>query len=257
VQVAVFEEKTRLEMRVEASVEMIVQDLLEHGPRSHWLSPPGHHRKLTIDGAEVEASVIDVRGLVDINSTDLSLFKQLLSSRLGGRSAQQAVERLRRSRAGAVGRWGTYVDMAAVLGLPMEQVACLQPHITLFSMLEQPDLRYAPDVLKGLLRLHGPEHKDSVISGENVVYGQTYKIIVSTSGSLILSADIVAELLITGKTDRPYVLRSWMWVPHVKEDTLCSLSAEWFLPQWPQQKDAQGRIRRIAQRSTARPPQHV
>lgn len=216
VQVAALEEKTRLETRVETSVEMIVLDLIEHGRRSHWLNPPGSPGKLTIDGTEVEASVIDVRGLVDINSANPALLEQLLSSRLGGAFAQQAMERLRESRASAAARWGTYVDMSAALGLSLEQLACLQPHMTLFSILEQPDSRYAPDALKGLLRLHVPEQKGSVISEEGVVYGQTYKIIASTSGSLIFSADLVAELLLTGKTDKPYILRSWIWVPRAK-----------------------------------------
>jgi len=226
VQVAALEEKTRLETRVEAGVEMIVKDLIEQGQRSRWLSPPGYHGKLTIDGMEVEASVIDVRGLVDINSSDLELLEQLLPSRLGGVSARQAMERLRESRARAVGRWGTYVDMSAALGLSIEQLACLQPHITLFSMLEQPDPRYAPDALKGLLRLSGPERKGSVISEEDGVSGQTYKIIVSTSGSLIRSANLVAELLLTGRTDLPFVLRSWTWIPHANDGTPCSLSFE-------------------------------
>lgn len=213
VRVATLEEKTILETRLEAGVEMIVRDLIEHGRNSHWLNPPGNRGKLIIDGSEVEVSVMDVRGLVDVNSSDLALLEQLLSSRLGGASARQTIGLLRESRARVVGRWGTYVDMSAALGLSIEQIACLQPHMTLFSMLEQPDSRYAPDVLRGWLRLHGPEQKSSVIGEEDVVYGQTYKIIASTSGSLALSADLVAELLLTGKTDQPYVLRSWIWVP--------------------------------------------
>lgn len=220
-QVAALEEKTRLETRVEAGVEMIVQDLIEHGQRSRWLIPPGYHGKLTIDGMEVEASVSDVRGLVDINSSDLELLEQLLPSRLGGVSARQAMERLRENRARAVGRWGTYVDMSAALGLSIEQLACLQPYITLFSILEQPDSRYAPDVLRQWLRLHGPDQKGSVIGEENVVTGQTYKITVSTPGSLIHSAHLVAELLLTGKTDQPFVLRSWTWVPQTSSASAC------------------------------------
>lgn len=228
VHVATLEEKTVLETRLEAGVEMVVQDLIEHGRRSHWLNPPGNRGKLIIDGAAVEVSVMDVRGLVDINSSDLALLEQLLSNQLGGESSRLTIERLRESRARAVDRWGTYVDMSAALGLSIEQIACLQPHMTLFSMLDQPDSRYAPDVLRGLLRLHrhGPEQKSSAISEEDAVYGQTYKIIVSTSGSLILSADLVAELMLTGKTDQPYVLRSWIWVPHTNADIPCHSSVE-------------------------------
>lgn len=221
VQVAALEEKTRLEIRVAAGVEMIVQDLIEHGQRSHWLNSPGYHGKFPIDGMEVEASVSDIRGLVDINSSDLELLEQLLPSRLGNVSARQAMERLRENRGRAVGRWGAYVDMSADLGLSIEQIACLQPHITLFSMLEQPDSRYAPDALKELLQLRGTEQKGSVISEEHVVTGQTYKITVSTSGSLIRSANLVAELLLTGKTDQPYVLRSWIWVPQTSSASAC------------------------------------
>lgn len=226
VQVAALEEKTRLETRVEAGVEMIAQDIIEHGQRSRWLSPPGYHGKFSIEGMEIEARVSDVRGLVDINSSKLELVEQLLASHLGGASARQAMERLRDSRARAVGRWGTYADISVALGLSIEQLACLQPHMTLFSMLEQPDPRYAPVALKGLLRLTGPEEKGSVISEENIVNGQTYKFIVSTSGSLIRSANLVAELLLTGRTDLPFVLRSWTWVPHADDGIPCSLSVE-------------------------------
>ncbi len=219
-EVAALEEKALLETRVEAGVEMIVLDLIKHGRHSRWLNPPGIPEKFTIDGEEVEARVTDVRGLVDINTAGPVLLEQLITSRLGGATARQAIERLRESRASATVRWGTYVDMSVALGLPIEQFASLQPHITLFSILEQPDSRYAPDALKGLLRLDGPEQNDSVISEEATVYGQTYKIIASTSGPLIFSADLVAELLLTGKTDQPYVLRSWIWVPHAKDARL-------------------------------------
>lgn len=221
VHVATLEEKTILETRLEASVEMVVRDIIEKGRHSHWLNPPGNQGKLTVDGADVQASVIDVRGLVDINTSDLALLEQLLSNRLGSTSARLAIERLRESRAHAVGRWGAYADMAAALGLSIEQISCLQPHMTLFSMLEQPDARFAPDALKGMLRLHGPGQKGSVIGEEDVVYGQTYKIIASTSGSFIVSADLVAELLLTGKTDQPYVLRSWIWVPQTSSAAAC------------------------------------
>lgn len=221
VQVAALEEKTSLEIRVEAGVEMIVQDLIEHGQRSRWLNTPGNHGKFQIEGMEVEARVSDVRGLVDINSSDLELLEPLLESHLGSVSARQAIERLRENRARGVGRWGAYVDMSVALGLSIEQIACLQPHTTLFSMLEQPDSRYAPDALKALLQLRGPEQKGSVISEENVVTGQTYKILVSSSGSLIRSANLVAELLLTGKADQPYVLRSWIWVPHISSASAC------------------------------------
>jgi hypothetical protein len=221
VHVATLEEKTRLETRLEAGVEMIVRDLIENGRHSHWLNPPGNHGKLIFDGAEVEVSVMDVRGLADINSADISLLEHLLSSRFGGESARQATERLRESRARAAARWGTYVDVSAALGLSIEELTCLQPHMTLFSMLEQPDARFAPDALKGMLRLHGPGQKGSAISEEDAVYGQTFKIIASTSGSQILSADLVAELLLTGKTDQPYVLRSWIWVPQTSSASAC------------------------------------
>lgn len=214
VEIAALEEKALLETRLEASVEMIVLDLIKHGRRSRWLNSPGIPEKLTIDGAEVEASVTDVRGLVDVNSTDPVRLEQLITSRLEGEPARHVIERLRESRASATARWGTYVDMSVALELPIEQFVSLQPHITLFSILEQPDSRYATDALKGLLRLDGPEQKDSVISEEATVYGHTYKIIASTSGPLIFSVDLVAELLLTGKTDQPYVLRSWIWVPH-------------------------------------------
>jgi len=217
VQSAVLEEKSLLESRVEASVELIVLDLIEHGQHSRWLNPPGNHGKLTLDGTDVEVSVIDVRGLVDVNSSDLAPLEQLLSNRLGAGAAAQAIERLRDGRAGTVGRWGSYADMAAALGLSIEQISCLQSDMTLFSRLEQPDARYAPEELKGLLRLHGSPQQSSVMGEENVVYGQTYKIIATTSGPLILSSDLVAELLLTGKTDLPHVLRSWMWVPDVDE----------------------------------------
>lgn len=221
VQVASLEEKTRLETRAEAGVEMIVQDLIEHGQRSRWLNSPHYHGKFTIEGTEVEASVSDVRGLVDINASDFELLEQLLQSRLGDASTRQAVGRLRENRARNMGRWGTYVDMSAALALSTEQVACLQPDITLFSMLDEPDSRYAPDALKGRLRIEGTEQKGSVITEEDAVYGQTYKIIASTSGSLIRSANLVAEVLLTGKTDHPYVLRSWMWVPQTSSGSGC------------------------------------
>jgi hypothetical protein len=223
-QVAAFEDKTRTEILVEASVETIVRDLMEHGQRSEWLNPPGHRRRIAVDGAEVEASVTDVRGLVDINDSNLALIERLLSSQLGNESGRQALERLRERRANAVGRLGTYVDMAAALGLSIEQLACLQPDVTLFSMLDQPDSRYSPDALKELLRLEGSERKDSVISEEAKAYGQTYQIAVSTSGPSNPSVDIVAELFLTGKEERPYILRSWMWFPHGNGNTHCGLS---------------------------------
>lgn len=221
IQVASLEEKTLLETRVEASIEMIALDLIQHGQRSYWLNPPGNPGKLTIDGTGIAASVIDVRGLVDFNSADLPLLEKLLSTHLKGEPARQATERLRENRAHAAAKWGAYVDMTAALGLSIEQLACLQPHMTLFSMLAQPDSRYAPEVLKGLLRLRGPEQKSSVLGEESAVYGQTYKITASTSGSLISSVEVVAELLLTGKTDPPYVLRSWLRVPHANDDIVC------------------------------------
>lgn len=219
-QVATLEEKTRLEMAVEAGVEIIVQDLIEQGQRSSWLTP-GHQGKLTFDGP-VDARVIDVRGLMDINFSDIEMLDHLLSDRLGTVRAALAVERLKGHRARGTAPWGTYADMAAALELTVEQLACLLPNVTLFSLQEQPDSRLVPASLKKLFRLHEAVNSRSAITEENLVSGQTYKIIVSTSGSSPVSAHLVTEVLLTGRSDRPFILRSWAWLPAENEGATCN-----------------------------------
>ncbi|WP_213881935.1 type II secretion system protein GspK [Pseudomonas sp. dw_358] len=138
----------------EAGLAVAVERLLE--PAAQPLVADGREYEMLLDGVKVAFSVRSERGKLDLNFADPQAFAQLLLYLGANRiQAPQLSEQLRSLR--TAGRPVKVLEQVqAFNGMDSELYQKLEPHITLWTGLAQPDTAFATPDVRAALALANP-----------------------------------------------------------------------------------------------------
>jgi hypothetical protein len=209
-----YEKNIRLNLAVESAVYDVIFELLEQGERSRWIRENGRVQTLLIDNQAVEVISSNVHGLIDVNTADERLL-QILSANL---PSVDHVNTLTVQAKKDGSRYPSYSDLSASLNIPLAVFSCLYPYITLFSGRSEPSGALISDQLKKMIgRIEDEKH--SAMEGNTVsVTGEIFRINVAARTAQPRTNYLSAEVLITGRRDFPYLIRSWNWVSNCHAD---------------------------------------
>ena len=207
------------QLRVESAVAQVMLDLIDSGARARWLKNPGAAQFAGAGAEAIEIRVVDVRGLVDLNAAKPELIERIVptSRRSSLRTGNAWLPGQRR-------RFDDYATFAAAYGLSASDLVCLHASLTLFSGLITPDPLLMPAAVArnlGQSSSHGGASTASAIEDIRPTIGRTYKLISRYLSGDSNSETLVVEFYLTGRTDRPYLMRSWVWLPTPGKDRTC------------------------------------
>jgi len=208
-----YEKNIRLNLAVESAVYDVIFELLEQGERSRWIRENGRVKTLLVDNQAVEVISSNVHGLIDANTADEKLL-QILSANL---PSVDHVNKLTIQAKKDGSRYSSYSDLSASLNIPRAVFSCIYPYITLFSGRTEPSASLVSDQLKKMIgRIEDEKH--SAMEGNTVsVTGEVFRINVAARASQLANY-LSAEVMITGRRDVPYLIRSWNWIDSCQID---------------------------------------
>lgn len=204
-----YEKNIQINLAVESAVYDVIFELLEQGVRSRWIRENGRMQILRIEDQVVEVISSNVHGLIDVNTADERLLRLFLTS-LPNITHSNAFTMQGKTNAN---RFSSYSNLNASLNISMDDFACLYPYVTLFSGRTKPSALLMSEQLKKMIGRIENE-KSSAMEGNNQsVTGEVFRINVAARVSPSRTNYLSAEVLITGRRDFPYLIRSWHWVP--------------------------------------------
>lgn len=186
-----------VEMAAESALNIAMHELLISGVQQ--LQP----RLKNIDGAEVTTAVSDAIGLLDLNMADRGTLRRLVTA-LDLADPDRIVAALIGARPILA-----YAEIAALDGLTPAHLATLLPHITLFSRLTAPMPDASSEWLVHALGIKRSEQK--AVSDMRSSAGRVFRIETTARTKWARSRRLVAEVLITGRRDRPFLIYEWRW----------------------------------------------
>jgi hypothetical protein len=166
-----------------------------------------------IDNQAVEVISSNVHGLIDVNTADERLL-QILSANLPSIDHVNTPT-IQAKKDGS--RYSSYSDLSASLNIPLAVFSCIYPYITLFSGRTEPSASLVSDQLKKMIgRIEDEKH--SAMEGNTIsVTGEVFRINVAARTSQLANY-LSAEVMITGRRDVPYLIRSWNWIDSCQID---------------------------------------
>ncbi|WP_445369954.1 hypothetical protein ACH5Y9_25345 (plasmid) [Methylomonas sp. BW4-1] len=203
-----YERNIRLNLAVESAVYDVIFELLEQGERSRWIRENGRGQTLLIDNQTVEVISSNVHGLIDVNTADERLL-QMLSANLRSVDHVNALTiQAKKNRS----RYSSYSDLSASLNIPLAVFSCIYPYITLFSGRTAPSAVLMSEQLEKMIGSIENE-KHSAMEGNTIsVTGEVFRINVTARTVQPRTNYLSAEVMITGRRDFPYLIRSWNWI---------------------------------------------
>ncbi|MDO9149980.1 MAG: hypothetical protein Q7U33_01220 [Methylotenera sp.] len=203
-----YEKNIRLNLAVESAVYDVIFELLEQGERSRWIRENGKVQTLLIDNQAVEVISSNVHGMIDVNTADERLL-QMLSANLPRIYRVNALT-IQAKRDGA--RYASYSDLSASLNIPLAVFSCVYPYVTLFSGRTEPSAALISEQLKKMIgRIEDEKH--SAMEGNTIsVAGEVFRINAAARTTQSRTNYLSAEVLLTGRRDFPYLIRSWSWI---------------------------------------------
>ncbi|WP_210024287.1 MULTISPECIES: hypothetical protein [unclassified Methylocaldum] len=220
--ITAYETRLRLDLAAESAIYDAVFELLEQGTQSRWVRDHGKVRTLYIDEQTVDLAVTNVHGIVDINTADQRLLERLLAN-LPGIDVPAVIAgriQVHKQNGKEDNRLTTYSDLSAILSLSLEDFACLYPYITLFSGRLEPSAALTSDRLKKMIgQAKRDEEQLSAMEGGLSVAGEVFRITAAVHSDSPKTNRLSAEVLLTGRRDMPYLIRSWIWVPNCEAQT--------------------------------------
>lgn len=194
----------RAEMAAESAVHRALHQILTQGPRSALAQGRGYRTvSMEIDGNQVDVKVCDASGLVDLNAADEQTLQRLLAALpvMNGNVTVAAIKAARPI--------GSYSALFALEGMTRETFDAMLPHVTLFARHAVPSEQYASDWLARTLQLK--QVRQGVMSDSSSIAGRLLRIESSARTNAVTSRKLVAEILITGRRDHPFLIYEWNW----------------------------------------------
>lgn len=197
-------------MRLESAAESGVQDALYHllqGATAQSKAPE-LVRRLTIDGFKVDVSTQFSDGLVGLRHAERRYLQGVLTAALGSRASVAST-----ALTGRVGAVSSYAELGALEGIGPGGLACLLPHVTLYSDSTVPVAKHAPPELRKLLNLKDSENIGVIQSDGAELAGSIVRIWAQASSGEYRSRRLLVEAMLTGRRDRPVLVLEWYWMP--------------------------------------------
>lgn len=208
-----YKKNTQINLAAESAVYDVIYELLEQGIRSRWMRENGKTQMLLIDNQTVKVISSNVHGMIDINAADERLLQMLLASLPNMAHLDPFTLQTKRHNI----KFSSYSELSASLNISLDDFACIYPYITLFSGRSEPSASLISERLKKMIGSIGNE-KPSAMEGDNQsVTGEVFRINVADVSPLRTNY-LSAEVLITGRRDFPYLIRSWNWVQNCRID---------------------------------------
>lgn len=195
----------RMESAAESGVQHALQHMLSNKSQQGIALP----RDLQVDGVAVQVSAQFSDGLVGLRTRNKEYIERVSTVALGGRGVQVAQSLLGPS----LGTVSSYAGLAKVLGITQDELACLLPYVSLYIDNELPLPSHAPQEVLRLLR---PDNRslNSVVQGNiNSLAGSVVRIRTRASIEGHSSRVLLAEVLVTGRLDNPFLVLDWLWLP--------------------------------------------
>lgn len=194
----------RAEMAAESAVHRALHLILVQGSRSALAQGRGYRTaSMEIDGNKVNVKVCDASGLIDLNAADEQTLQRLLAA-LPAMNSDVTAAAIK-----AVRPIGSYAALSALDGMTREAFDAMLPHVTLFTQHSAPSEQYASDWLVRTLQLK--QARQGVMSGSPSIAGHLLRIETSSRNNAAISRKLVAEILITGRRDQPFLIYEWSW----------------------------------------------
>ncbi|MGR9051502.1 MAG: hypothetical protein ACU84J_02520 [Gammaproteobacteria bacterium] len=204
-------EKQRIERELaeESAVNDVLFEILERGFK------PTAERDYAFNGQHFKIAAVASHGLVDVNAGQADFLRQIARH---SRIDPDRLLRLRRQQDSLNPGIADYATLVARLGLTDRQFSCLYPYVTLFSGRSSPLKHYMPPPVKTLLgRL--PDENSSVINNdERFTMGDSVRIDVNPLPSPPDGYYLSVEIVLTGRMDTPFIIRSWQRLAQCRKD---------------------------------------
>lgn len=194
----------RLELAAESGVQRALQQLLVNKGRDGVVP-----RQLTIDGTVVQTTVQFSDGLVGLRNRNKEYIEKVSAVALGGRGAKVSEILLSPS----IESVSSYAGLAKLSGLGLSEMACLLAYLSLYIDNGSPVPAHAPPELRRLLRSNDQSSVSAVQGDINSVAGSVIRIRARASIDGYSSRELLAEVLVTGRLDNPYLVLDWLWMP--------------------------------------------
>lgn len=213
-----YEKNIRRNLAIESAVYDVIFELLELGERSRWIRENGRVQKLLINNQTVEVISINVHGMIDINTADDGLLQVLSANLPNIDHVNSFIVQARKNNI----RYFSYSDLSASLNIPQAVFSCIYPYVTIFSGREKPRAALMPESLKKMIG-YIEDEKLSAMEGNSIsATGDVFRINVTTPSSHLTNY-LSVEVMITGRRDVPYLIRSWNWIESCQLDSVAKL----------------------------------
>ncbi|MEW8505134.1 MAG: hypothetical protein AB2598_00390 [Candidatus Thiodiazotropha sp.] len=237
----------RSRLLAESGVNRAIIELMVSNPEQRWDSD-GQVHQLDTEHGGLTISIRNSAGLLDLNKAArdqlVRLFalisddvheQEALADRLGDWRDSDDLRRLNGAEDGdyrsagyphdTAGRDLASIDeLAYVMGFDGAEVGRLRPYVTLYSDTEIVDYRYAPEVLKSLLK--GEQQTPDVLSGvldhldsdladlelpesDGEASASVYRVAVEATTKEGARTRLLVDVDLRSKHDSPYSIRSW------------------------------------------------
>ncbi|MES9991423.1 MAG: PilX N-terminal domain-containing pilus assembly protein [Candidatus Thiodiazotropha sp.] len=237
----------RSRLLAESGVKRAIVELMVSNPEQRWDSK-GLIHQVEMEQGRLSISIRNSSGLLDLNKSSrdqlVKLFalisedteeREALADRLSDwrdsdnlrhlNGAEDAEYRSAGYSYDTAGRDLTSIDeLAYVMGFDSAKVSRLRPYVTLYSGMDNVDIRYAPDLLKSLLK--GERESSDALSqaldyidsdladleiseSDGEALASVYRISVEAVTSAGARRQLLVDIDLRSDDGSPYSIRSW------------------------------------------------
>jgi hypothetical protein len=159
------------------------------------------------DGVRSHVVVVHSEGLLDVNTADDGLARQLLSAS-GFKDAGLLADDMRRLRP-----FNSYAQLLPLADARGADLGCFLELVTLFSQKRVPIVESAPAFIRQALALEAKSLPDAVAAPPAGLAGSVVRMSVDAVGAGGSGSRLMTDVLFTGRVDRPFGAVEWIWLP--------------------------------------------